>query len=57
MEETCASIKEMNTSVQQNAENATVTENMANQSSRQGQEGGEAVQRTVLAMKKEARHL
>lgn len=51
VEETSASVQELNASVQQNVENAKVTNNMANMSAKDAATGGEAVKRTVNAMK------
>jgi len=52
VEETTASVEELNSSIQQNAENARVTDGMATKASGEAKEGGEAVNRTVQAMKK-----
>ncbi|HLA34376.1 MAG TPA: methyl-accepting chemotaxis protein [Rhodocyclaceae bacterium] len=49
--EQAASIEQMNSSVMLNTENARVTDDMATQSSKQAVEGGEAVSKTVEAMK------
>jgi methyl-accepting chemotaxis protein len=51
VEETRASIEEMNSSVRMTAENSHAMEMMATTSAREGQESGEAVARTVSAMK------
>jgi methyl-accepting chemotaxis protein len=51
VEETTASVEELNSSVQQNAENARVTDDMATKASAEASQGGEAVNRTVSAMK------
>ena len=51
VEETSASIEQMNASVQQNAENAKVTNGIATSSADEAKQGGEAVARTVAAMK------
>ena len=51
VEETTASVEELNASVQQNTENARVTDGMATKAASEAQEGGEAVNRTVSAMK------
>ncbi|MCE9596972.1 MAG: HAMP domain-containing protein [Spirochaetia bacterium] len=51
VEETSSSLEEMNASIQQNAENARTTNEIANQSSRESEEGGKAVAETVSAMK------
>ncbi len=50
VEETSASIEEMSASVNQNAENARITDGIANKSADQAREGGEAVAQTVNAM-------
>lgn len=51
VEETSASLEEMAASVAQNAENTKVTDGMASKTSADAVEGGEAVNRTVVAMK------
>jgi methyl-accepting chemotaxis protein len=51
VEETTASIEELNAAVQQNTENARVTDGMATKASGEASRGGEAVARTVSAMK------
>ena len=51
VEETSASIEQMSASISQNAENAKVTNGMAETASRQAKEGGQAVDETVKAMK------
>ncbi len=51
VEETSASIEELNASVQQNTENARVTNSLATSSSEEAGRGGEAVNKTVGAMK------
>jgi len=51
VEETTASIEELNAAVQQNTENARVTDGMATKASGEATKGGEAVTRTVKAMK------
>ncbi|MEF8770107.1 methyl-accepting chemotaxis protein [Candidatus Accumulibacter contiguus] len=51
VEETTASMEQMSASIVQNTENAKVTDGMAATASRQAVEGGEAVARTVEAMK------
>ena len=48
---TSTAIEKMSDSVQQNTDNAKVTDNMATQASKQAGEGGEAVKATVSAMK------
>jgi methyl-accepting chemotaxis protein len=52
VEETSASLEEMSASIGQNAENAKLTNNIANKSSNEAEEGGKAVTETVVAMKK-----
>jgi methyl-accepting chemotaxis protein len=51
VEEISASIEEMTASINQNADNANQTEKIAMKSSSDAKEGGEAVQKTVAAMK------
>jgi methyl-accepting chemotaxis protein len=51
VEEISASIEEMTASINQNADNANQTEKIAMKSSSDAKEGGEAVQKTVTAMK------
>ena len=51
VEETTEGIQEMTASITSNTENAKVTDQMASTASKQAQEGGEAVTRTVEAMK------
>lgn len=51
VEETTASLQEMGSSVQQNSDNAMVTDGMASKASQEAVAGGEAVTRTVQAMK------
>jgi methyl-accepting chemotaxis protein len=51
VEETSASVEEMSGSVKQNADNAKVTDGMATKAAKEATEGGEAVQKTVSAMK------
>jgi methyl-accepting chemotaxis protein len=51
VEETSASLQEMAASVKQNADNANVTDGMATKAAKEAMEGGEAVTRTVEAMK------
>jgi methyl-accepting chemotaxis protein len=51
VEETTSSVEQLNASVQQNAENARVTDGMANSAAGEAEKGGEAVDRTVVAMK------
>jgi methyl-accepting chemotaxis protein len=51
VEETTASLEQMTASVAQNTENAKVTDNMATKAAKEAAEGGEAVGKTVDAMK------
>ncbi|MDH5407690.1 MAG: methyl-accepting chemotaxis protein [Gammaproteobacteria bacterium] len=51
VEESSASMEEMSASVAQNAESARATENIAVTVSKQAEEGGEAVEKTVTAMR------
>ncbi|QFY88774.1 methyl-accepting chemotaxis protein [Magnetovirga frankeli] len=51
VEEVTASTEQLNASVQQNTENARVTDGMATRSAAEAEHGGEAVARTVKAMK------
>ncbi len=51
VEETTASVEQLNASVQQNSENARITDGMANSAASEAEKGGEAVNRTVNAMK------
>jgi methyl-accepting chemotaxis protein len=51
VEETTASLQEMAASVKQNSENANVTDGMATKAAREAVDGGDAVNRTVEAMK------
>lgn len=51
VEETTASVEQLNASVQQNSENARITDGMATTASSEAKKGGEAVARTVHAMK------
>jgi len=51
VEETTASVAEMTAGISQNSENATATEGIAAKAAAAAQEGGDAVQRTVAAMK------
>ncbi|MDD5754593.1 MAG: methyl-accepting chemotaxis protein, partial [Methylococcales bacterium] len=51
VEETTAAVEQMSASINQNTENAKVTEGMATQSSGEAAQGGEAVHKTVNAMK------
>ena len=51
VDETSASIEQMAASINQNAENAKVTEGMADKAAKEALDGGEAVKQTVTAMK------
>jgi PAS domain S-box-containing protein len=51
VEETTSSIDELNASVKQNADNAKVTANIATMAAKEAANGGQAVKRTVEAMK------
>lgn len=51
VEETTSAIEQLNASVQQNTDNARVTDTMATKASAEAGKGGEAVNRTVHAMK------
>ncbi len=51
VESTSSAVEELNASVQQNAENAGVTEKMATSSASEAKDGGVAVNETVTAMK------
>jgi methyl-accepting chemotaxis protein len=51
VEQTSASLQEMAASVKQNADNANVTDGMATKAAKEAMEGGQAVTRTVEAMK------
>ncbi|KAF0813949.1 Methyl-accepting chemotaxis protein III [Andreprevotia sp. IGB-42] len=51
VEETSAAVEEITSTVSQNSENARVTDGMASKSSTDAVEGGDAVKRTVSAMR------
>ena len=51
VEETTASVEQMSASISQNTENAKVTNDISGKASREAREGGEAVTKTVEAMK------
>lgn len=51
VEQTSASIEQMSASIEQNSENAKITEGMASTAAKQANEGGAAVNQTVIAMK------
>jgi methyl-accepting chemotaxis protein len=50
-EETTSAVEQMSASINQNAENAKLTESMSTKSSSEAAEGGDAVKETVAAMK------
>lgn len=51
VEETSSSVEQMSASIAQNTENAKVTDDMAGKAAREAKQGGEAVTKTVEAMK------
>ena len=51
VEETSASVEQMTASISQNTENAKVTDGMATKAAREADQGGDAVAKTVTAMK------
>lgn len=51
VEETSASVEQLHASVRQNAENARVTDQMATKAAAEAEQGGQAVARTVTAMR------
>lgn len=57
VEETSASMEEMSASINQNTDNAKVTDQMATKAAREAGEGGEAVKKTVEAMQQIARKI
>ncbi len=57
MEETSASIEQMSASINQNTDNAQVTDGMASKAAKEAVEGGEAVKLTVDAMKQIAKRI
>jgi len=57
VEETSASVEEISATVAQNAENAKVTDGIATKSSKEAEEGGNAVGQTVLAMRQIAQKI
>jgi methyl-accepting chemotaxis protein len=57
VEETSASVEQMTASIGQNSDNAKITDQMATNAATQTAEGGEAVRRTVEAMKKIAQKI
>jgi len=52
VEKTSSSVEEITATVTQNAENARVTDEIASRSSKDAEDGGEAVKETVVAMRK-----
>ena len=57
VEVTTASVEQMNASVQQNTENARITNDIATKAAEEARQGGEAVARTVKAMKEIAERI
>ena len=57
VEETSASIEEMNSSIAHNSENAKVTEGMASRAAQDAADGGQSVNATVAAMKQIAKKI
>lgn len=51
LEETSASLEQMSSSIKQNTENARTTDGMAAKAAKEAEEGGQAVNETVRAMK------
>ena len=51
VEETTSAVEQLNASVQQNLENARITNGMASTAAQEAREGGKAVEQTVAAMK------
>ncbi len=51
VEETTASVEQMSASIEQNTENARVTDGMASKAAKEAQQGGDAVAKTVAAMR------
>ena len=51
VEETSASVEEMSASISQNTENSKVTDGMAAKAAKEAVQGGDAVQKTMVAMK------
>jgi len=51
VEQTSASVEQMSSSITQNTENAKVTDSMAAKAAKEANEGGDAVKKTVAAMK------
>jgi methyl-accepting chemotaxis protein len=57
VEQTTASMDLMSTSIDQNRDNARVTDSMASKASTEAVDGGSAVAQTVIAMKQIAQHI
>ncbi len=57
VEETSASVEQMSASINQNTENAKITDGMAAKAAKEAVEGGEAVGKTVVAMKQIAKKI
>ncbi len=57
VEETSASLHEMASSIKQNSDNANITDGMATKAAKEALEGGDAVVRTVDAMKEIAKKI
>jgi methyl-accepting chemotaxis protein len=57
VEETSASVEQMSASINQNTENAKITDGMASKASKEAVEGGDAVGKTVSAMKQIAKKI
>ncbi len=51
VEETTSSVEQMSASIEQNTDNARVTDGMAAKAAKEAREGGNAVEKTVAAMK------
>ncbi|WP_417760866.1 HAMP domain-containing methyl-accepting chemotaxis protein [Shewanella sp.] len=51
VEETTSSVEQMSASIEQNTDNARVTDGMASKAAKEAREGGNAVEKTVAAMK------
>jgi len=57
VEETSASVEEMTASISQNTQNSAITEEVATKASHEATEGGDAVRKTVEAMKQIAQKI
>jgi methyl-accepting chemotaxis protein len=57
VEETSASLEQMNASIAQNTENAKVTDGMSSKAATDADEGGQAVEATVTAMREIAKRI